>query len=76
MAQMVNLPAVQETQVQSVGQDEPLEAGKATHSSILARESHGQRNLAAYSPQSHGESDTTEWLTLSHFHKPPLSPKG
>ena len=32
-----NLPAMQETQVQSLGQDNPLEKGMATHSSILAR---------------------------------------
>ena len=31
-----NLPAVQETWVQSLGQEEPLEKGMATHSSILA----------------------------------------
>ena len=37
MAQMVkNLPAVQETQVQSLDQEDPLEKGMATHSSILA----------------------------------------
>ena len=30
-----NLPAIQETQVQSVGQKDPLEKGMATHSSIL-----------------------------------------
>ena len=35
-AQMVkNLPAVQETQVRSLGQEDPLEKGKATHSSVL-----------------------------------------
>ena len=31
-----NLPAVQETQVQSLGQKDPLEKDMATHSSILA----------------------------------------
>ena len=31
-----NLPAMQETWVQSLGQKDPLEKGKATHSSILA----------------------------------------
>ena len=31
-----NLPAIQETQVQSLGQEDPLEKGMATHSSILA----------------------------------------
>ena len=39
MAQRVkNLPAVQETQVRSLGQAHPLEKEMATHSSILARE--------------------------------------
>ena len=39
MAQMVKiLPAMQETQVQSLGQEDPLEKGMATHSSILAWE--------------------------------------
>ena len=37
IAQLVkNLPAVQETLVQFLGQEDPLEKGKATHSSILA----------------------------------------
>ena len=37
LAQMVkNLPAVQETQVQSLGWEDPLEKGMATHSSIFA----------------------------------------
>ena len=36
MAQMVkNLPAVQETCIQSLGWEDPLEKGMATHSSIL-----------------------------------------
>ena len=36
MTQMVkNLPAIQETQVWSLGQEGPLEKGMATHSSIL-----------------------------------------
>ena len=38
MAQTVkNPPAMQETQVQSLGQEDPLEEEMATHSSILAR---------------------------------------
>ena len=47
-----NLPALQETQVQFLGQEDPLEKEMATHSSILAGEFHGQRP-AGYSPQSH-----------------------
>ena len=36
-AQLVkNLPAVQKTLLQFLGQEDPLEKGKATHSSILA----------------------------------------
>ena len=31
-----NLPAMQETQVQSLGGEDPLEKGMATHASILA----------------------------------------
>ena len=33
---VMNLPAMQKTQVQSLGQKDPLEKGMATHSSILA----------------------------------------
>ena len=37
MAQMVkNLPGFQETRVQSLGWEDPLEKGMATHSGILA----------------------------------------
>ena len=37
VAQMVkNLPVMQKNQVQSLGQEDPLEKGMATHSSILA----------------------------------------
>ena len=37
VAQMVkNLPAMQETQVRSLGQEDPLEKGMATRSSIIA----------------------------------------
>ena len=37
MAQMVkNLPVMQETQVRSLGREDPLEKEMATHSSILA----------------------------------------
>ena len=39
VAQMVkNLPAMQETWVQCLGQEDPLEKGMATHSSILVWE--------------------------------------
>ena len=54
-----NLPAVQETQVQSLGQEESMEKEIATHSSLLAWR-HGQRSLVGYSPWGCKESDTTE----------------
>ena len=33
---VTDLPTMQDTWVQSLGQEDPLEKGKATHSSILA----------------------------------------
>ena len=61
MAQIVkNLPAVQETRVWSLGQEEFLEKEMATHSSILAWRIRGQRTLVGYSPWGRKESDTTE----------------
>ena len=35
-----NLPAMLETRVRSLGREEPLEKGMATHSSILGEKSH------------------------------------
>ena len=55
-----NLPAMQKTQVLSLGQEDPLEKGMTIHSSILSGESHGQGSLAGYSSLDHKESDTTE----------------
>ena len=61
VAQMVkNLPAVWETWVQSLGWEDPLEEDMATHSSILAGESHGHRSLVGYSPWGHKELDMTQ----------------
>ena len=56
-----NLLAMQETWVQSLGQEDLLEKEMATHSSILAwKKSHGQKSLVGYSPWGHKETDTTE----------------
>ena len=53
IAQMVkNLPAMQDTQVRSLGREDSLEKGMATHSSFLFRRIPCK------------ESDTTERLTL------------
>ena len=51
VAQMIkNLPAMWETRVRSLGWENPLEEGMATHSSILGWRILGQRSLAGYSP--------------------------
>ena len=55
-----NLPAMQEIQVLSLGQEDFLEEDLATHSSILAWRIYGQRSLAGYSPWGCTESDMTE----------------
>ena len=61
MVQMVkNLPVMQETRVQSLGGEDALEKDMATHSSILAWKSHGQRSLVGCCPCSCKELDTTE----------------
>ena len=61
MSQVVkNLPALQETWVQSLGQEHPLEKRMATTPAFLPGEFHGQRSLAGYSPQGCKESDMTE----------------
>ena len=44
-----NLPAMQETYTRSLGQEDPLEEGMATHSSILAWRIPWTENLVGYS---------------------------
>ena len=58
------LPGMQETQVRSLGWEDPLEKEMATHSSTLAWKIHGLRSLVGYGPWGHKESDTTEQLLL------------
>ena len=61
-----NLPAVQETQVQSLGWEDPLGKGMVTHSSILTwRIPWTEEPGRLYSSRGHRESDTTEQLTPS-----------
>ena len=45
-----NPPTMQKTQIQSLGQEDPLGKGMATHSSILSWKFHGQRSLVGCSP--------------------------
>ena len=51
---------LQEVNVWSLGQEDPLEEGLIIHSVFLPGESHAQRSLVSYSPQGGKESDTTE----------------
>ena len=53
-----NLPAMQETWVCSLSQEDPLQEEMATHST-LPRKFHGQSCLADYSSWGLKESDTT-----------------
>ena len=67
MVQMVkNLPTILETGVWPLDREDPLGKEMATHSSILAWNSHGWRNLAGYSPWDCEESDMAKWL---HFNQ-------
>ena len=64
-----NPPIMQETWVRSLGWEDPLEEGMATHSNILPWRISMDRG--AWWATVHGggkELDVTERLTLSHFH--------
>ena len=61
VTQMVkNLPAMQESQVQSLGWEDPLEEEMATCSSILAWKIPWTEEPRGLHPWGHKESDTTE----------------
>ena len=61
VAQIVkNSPVMQETRVQPLGQENPLEKGMTSHYTILPGEFHGRRILVGYSQQCRKKSDTTE----------------
>ena len=65
VAQIIkNLSAMQETQVQSLGREDPLEKETATHSQFLPGEFHGHRSLVGYS---HGVAEKQTRLNEQHF---------
>ena len=74
VAQLVkNLPAVQETRVRSLGQEDPLEKEMATHSSSLAWRIPWTEESGCNSPWGHKESDMTadsvqKWLLGSFLY--------
>ena len=60
VAQLVkNPPAMQETRVQSLSREDPLEKKWKPSPVFLPGESHGQRSLVGYGPGSHKKSDTS-----------------
>ena len=62
-----DLPAMQETRVLSLGQEDPLEKGIATLFTISAwRIPWTEESLVGYSPWGRKESDTTEQRSLTH----------
>ena len=67
-----NSPAVQKTQDWPLGQEDRLEKGTATHSSILAWRFRGEEPGWLHGPWGRKESDTTErlnhWVTNTHTH--------
>ena len=58
-----NLPAMQETWVQSLGWEDPLEKEMATYSSSLPGESHGQRSLVGYVRSLESQRVRHDWST-------------
>ena len=65
MAQMVqNLPAMQETWIQFLGQEDPLEKGMATHTSILAWRIPWTEEPGRLQSMGVAELDTTKQLTF------------
>ena len=71
-----NLPAIWETWVQSLGQEDGLEKALATHSSILAWRNPWTEEPGGYTVHGVTESGMTERLTLSIPRAANFSPKG
>ena len=75
VAQMVkNLPAMQEIQVQPLSWEDPRRREWQPTPVFLPRESHGQRNLAGYSPWGFKESEQLSDKRF-HFHFPVFLPE-
>ena len=64
-----NLPAnteIKQMRVRSLGWEDPQKEEMAITPEFLPGKSHGQRNMAGYSPWGCKESDTTEHVHVYH----------
>ena len=61
---VTRLPAVQETWVQSLGQEDPWRREWLPTPVFLPGKPHGQRSLDGYNPWGHKELDMTERLSM------------
>ena len=59
---------MQKTWVRSLDQEDPLEKGMTTRSSILARRIPWTEKPVGLQSRGLRDLDMTEWLILSHFH--------
>ena len=63
-----NLPAMQETQLRSLGQEDPLEKGMSTHSRILAWRTPFAEDPGGLQSMGLPKLDMTEQLSHTHTH--------
>ena len=64
----LTMQEMQEMWVQSLRQEDPLEKGMATHSSILAWEIPWAEEPGRAAAHRAAKTDTTEWLSTQHIH--------
>ena len=77
VAQMAkNPPVMQKTCVQSLGWEDPLEEGMATHSSVHTWRIHGQRSLVGCSPWERKDMTEQPTLPLTFSMRSSNSPSG
>ena len=67
VALVVKNPPTSAGDIGSLGWEDPLEEGMATHSSILLRESHEQRSLVSYTSQCHRVGHDRSNLACMHI---------
>ena len=72
---MVKNPvSMQETQVRSLGREDPLEKEQQPGPVFSPGKSHGRRSLVGYSPRGHKEWDMAERLNNQYSNKEEILP--